>query len=507
MRKLRIFLCSTLVLLLMTAAFPGAAFAEDTFKDNADFIQGYKAEENTLQVYCAEIADAVPEAESLSVTLDGSVIPVSDVESTENEAVTYYCLVDVSGSIEDWQLRSVKKTLQAICDGLKDGDKMVIASMGDSLSTSGYLTDSAAITEKIKAIKRTNEDTNLYRALTDSLQSLDASSDATFRKCLVICSDGGDYSNAKVGRTKQEAERMIADTRIPVYCIFTPNGSREVGKEFGSLARGSFGGEDYYFSDNKMNEQQIGEAIVTDMHDDFVLTLDLAGFEPTKDELLLAVKMTMDGSVYGDTMPVFKSNLNLVVPEPAEEPEPEEEPTLEEGSKVAPLWLMITIPCVLLAAAVAVYASLRRKKQERLKKEEEERRRFEQSKKMQGEFTTDYTSGLYPTTPKKTLRFTTVGNKSFSIDIQLEEGRETTVGRSEKANVVLNKDDKRLSGVHFAVLYKGNALRVWDVGSTNGTYVNDIPLKGNSIEMHDGDILSAGSYRYRVQFVEGEHGM
>ena len=502
MRKLRIFLCSTLVLLLLTAAFPGAAFAEDTFKDNADFIQGYKAEENALRVYCAEIADALPKAESLSVTLDSSAIPVSGVASTENEAVTYYCLVDVSGSIEDWQLRAVKKSLQAICDTMKDGDKMVIAAMGDQVVASDFLTDSLEIAERIKAIKRTNEDTNLYRAVTDSLQSLDAGLDATFRKCLVIYSDGGDYSNARDGRTKQEAERMIADTRIPVYCVFTPNGSREVGKEFGSLARGSFGGEDFYFSDNKLNEQQIGEAIAADMRDDFVLTLDLTGFEPTKDELLLAVNMTTDGAAYGDTIPVFKSNLNLAAAELTEESEAEEEPLPEEADEGLPLWLVITIPCVLLAAGLVIYALLRRKKErERLKKEEEERRRIEQMNRFQGESTTNYISpAVYPTKSMKTIRFTTVGSNSFSTEIRLEEGRETTVGRSEKADVILNKDDKKLSGVHFVVLYKENALKVWDAGSTNGTLVNDIPLKGNSYEMHDGDILSVGSYRYRVQF-------
>ena len=497
MRIIKTILCNALVILVLFSAFSGAAFAENTFKDNADFLQGYRAEENALQLYCSAIDGLIPETSSFSVALDNSEIPIVSVETTGQEAVTYYCLVDVSGSMDPSQLRVAKQSMLTICDQLNDGDKMVIAAMGDNVASSGFLTDTSEIEEAIDAIQRTSEDTNLYRAIIDSLQILNTSAEATFRKCLIIFSDGGDDSSAENGRTKQEAERVITETRIPVYSVFTPYGAKAAGKELGSLARGSAGGEAFYVTEQKLTEQEIGETIVNDMHGDLVLSLDLTEFEPKKDEMLLTVGYQTDEGTYGDTLKVFRSNLILVSPQPTNEPESEPEPvedtTEEEAAKKVPLWLIITILCVLLAASALIIWKITH----RPKPLPPHPLPIEEN------FPGTVTNfGLDRVNiAKKVIRFTTVGNNSFSVDLQLEEGRETTVGRNEKANVILNKDDRKLSSVHFVVVYKEDALRVWDAGSTNGTLVNDVPLKGNSIEMHDGDILGAGSYRYRLQFV------
>lgn len=98
------------------------------------------------------------------------------------------------------------------------------------------------------------------------------------------------------------------------------------------------------------------------------------------------------------------------------------------------------------------------------------------------------------------MRFASVGNKSFAKDIFLQEGKEMTVGRTARADAILNESDTRLSGIHFGITLKNNKLRIRDLGSTNGTSVNGIPLKNSGLEIQSGETITAGSYQYRVLF-------
>ena len=65
-----------------------------------------------------------------------------------------------------------------------------------------------------------------------------------------------------------------------------------------------------------------------------------------------------------------------------------------------------------------------------------------------------------------------------------------SVGRSSAADLCF-PEDTGLSRVHFAFEPQGDAWCVQDLGSKNGTYVNDIVLKGRLI-LNPGDRVSAG---------------
>ena len=102
----------------------------------------------------------------------------------------------------------------------------------------------------------------------------------------------------------------------------------------------------------------------------------------------------------------------------------------------------------------------------------------------------------------RTVVFTAVGHEKLSFTLVMEENRELTLGRDDRADLILNPKDKKLSGVHCVVLCDGDALHVKDAGSTNGTFVNGVPLQGgSSFRMSDGDTLRVGDYEYRIRFV------
>jgi pSer/pThr/pTyr-binding forkhead associated (FHA) protein len=72
----------------------------------------------------------------------------------------------------------------------------------------------------------------------------------------------------------------------------------------------------------------------------------------------------------------------------------------------------------------------------------------------------------------------------------------TTLGRRPNNDIVL--DDRVVSGTHCVFHLKGLVdVFVEDLGSTNGTYVNDHMVKYQ--QLRDGDLITIG--RYRVQYL------
>jgi len=74
------------------------------------------------------------------------------------------------------------------------------------------------------------------------------------------------------------------------------------------------------------------------------------------------------------------------------------------------------------------------------------------------------------------------------------EDREITAGRSVTNELVL--EGETVSRQHCRLTGQGTNLKITDLGSTNGTYVNDQPLKG-SLPLQLGDLVRVGEHRLR----------
>lgn len=66
---------------------------------------------------------------------------------------------------------------------------------------------------------------------------------------------------------------------------------------------------------------------------------------------------------------------------------------------------------------------------------------------------------------------------------------ETLVGRSEECSLCL--DDERLSRVHAKLIVTESQIGVVDLGSRNGTYVNDVRVR-NPVQLTSGDRIRLG---------------
>lgn len=74
--------------------------------------------------------------------------------------------------------------------------------------------------------------------------------------------------------------------------------------------------------------------------------------------------------------------------------------------------------------------------------------------------------------------------KTFNLEEEL------TIGRSEKCKLVL-LDDPYVSQLHARIFNKNGACLAEDLGSTNGTYVNQRRITA-PVELHKGDRLKIG---------------
>ncbi len=78
---------------------------------------------------------------------------------------------------------------------------------------------------------------------------------------------------------------------------------------------------------------------------------------------------------------------------------------------------------------------------------------------------------------------------------------QTTIGRATSNDVVVS--DPRVSGHHASIVRDGDVLILRDVGSSNGTYLNDQPIQG-SARLRGGDHIRVG---HTVLTIQSEGGI
>lgn len=98
-------------------------------------------------------------------------------------------------------------------------------------------------------------------------------------------------------------------------------------------------------------------------------------------------------------------------------------------------------------------------------------------------------------TPTLQLVVLEPGASSLSAGQRVDIDDGTTLGRAERADLVVA--DPSVSAEHARLSRVGRAWVVTDLGSTNGTRVNETRVNGNT-SLADGDVLAVGRVRLQV---------
>lgn len=76
---------------------------------------------------------------------------------------------------------------------------------------------------------------------------------------------------------------------------------------------------------------------------------------------------------------------------------------------------------------------------------------------------------------------------------------EVKLGRSPSQVDVAFRDDLTVSRYHAVMRLEGNHYRIYDAGSTSGTFVNERQVPDYGIELFDGDLVNLGAVRLRYR--------
>ena len=100
------------------------------------------------------------------------------------------------------------------------------------------------------------------------------------------------------------------------------------------------------------------------------------------------------------------------------------------------------------------------------------------------------------TSSKLTARFVVMSGSTLGKEFILSE-TQIVIGRGDKAQISV--PDEKISRRHSMVEYDGLEYKVRDLGSTNGTFLNDKPLVGESY-LRDGDVIRVGDTSIKFLF-------
>ncbi len=495
--------------------------------------ENYKASEGELSLYVnhnqASGKIFLPEEVMVAIGEQDAVVEKVDGFQGMDEGISYVCLVDVSGSLDATRMSQMKNILTELNENKREKDSVCVIAMGDELRSSGFLTDKEDINGVIDELQVLNEDTNLYQGIKDALSTLN-SEGVSAKRCLIVMSDGAEDNT--YGITKAEVDTLVVDSHVPVYTVgmlgSAGNQSQvENIKVLGSFARMSSGGEHYVPALDGMEPEEVAQDIQADLLAGQVITVDTSDLTVSGKEVYLQISVSgdMGQASAGVNIPDKNIIIEKAVEETSDATEVTEattevvngEPSDKEG--VSPLAVGGIVGVVVALIILLICLTRKKKKNEVIEEidENESTENLEQVGATEGPVVEQSDElgededlvkldikSIQPVVDMGfavgrgiSVRFVRMGQNQTKTYLAHIAGR-LSLGRNNEADLSIT-DDRILSGVHCIFEYRDGGLYVVDNMSTNGTYVNGVPVKKETKLCHD-DVLLVGSHEYRICF-------
>lgn len=491
-------------------------------------MQDYTIAQGEIKIFINNITREINK-DNLLVKMNNQQLNIKDIQAVDLEVIptTYYCLVDISGSLDKDRMAEIRKILDELVLQMKDADNMCVTKFADHFETTGFTNDKAALSDFIGKIEVTKEDTNLYVHVKDSLELLMNEQVVNTNKCLIILSDGADEQ--ETGITMDEALNMVKESDIPVYTVAMLKQKQtekqlESAKILGSFARNSAGGIHYAPMIEGIPYENICGLIKENMGSTFIATCELKDVELAGNnaEVQVSYKDSTGQQYFNDKNIPSEKLKGFVEYTPVVEEVVVEEPVVEVVTEVheeiieleddsnlilgMQPWLFYTILGVLILIIIVSFILIlvNNKKSKSVVKEEP--KEVELNIPPVNNFNNDNmfnTAGFAAEVPKKEvkqgLKVNLVAMKGSEHDLTVYVQDSCRIGRDKTKCDYVIENDKSLSSLHCTLSYKGKSLYVKDEKSTNGSFVNGVPIDGE-YKLEQDDILYIGSYEYRVNW-------
>ncbi len=491
------------------------AFAENTMSVS---LGRYSVSEGTMTLFADnDLADAEV---SYSVSIDGKECQVKDMNTLNGYGMnnSYLFLVDVSGSIKKGMREEMVTFLFDMIDGMSETDNACIEVFGNTVTSADFTNDKQALKNQAENITSNHEDTNLYFAISDGLKLLTDSTNVNEHRCLVVVSDGREDQLG--GITRDEVNRSIEEAHIPVYTVVPSNSNASSTKEdatkvLGSFARLSAGGMHQMMGVDNLTAQAAAENILSDVRNSLVLYVDVNEVATDKAEAYLEISASAQG--YGKTSSgrtIKASDITNNKRAEVSQMSAQQNTTqaAEDASfSVSDWFICMGILLTVLVIIPSIVVAQKKKKEQRRKALEEANKPVmpvvlpapdvEKSVTVAPAVQKFPIDDFLPKAEKKPsleITMTKVGLNEDEVRNITINGS-VVVGRtSEKADIVF-ENDKKVSREHFKFEYDGKSLSIEDMGSSNGTLVNGVPITGKFFIQSD-DVVTFGDQEWRINY-------
>lgn len=415
-----------------------------------------------------------------SATFGTVALPVQELRSfsSSGEGVGTVFLIDTSKSVAPDQFKSIQYALRVWVDSMTAEEQVAIVAFGDEVKiVTEFTNDRELLKRLIASLKQDGTQTRLNDAIVQAhkVANLDKPG-LPPRRIIVGLSDG--INIAKAGYSKDEVVRELEQNRVPIYFVAygKPRGNAAAKsaylaglEDLGLFSRVSGG---TLYPDGYLNFTDTYANIHKRIWNAFIFTLDVSKLKGDGNLHHLRIQFTRDGTSIN-----AESDVRFIAGGE------------DEGFSG-------TIPPVLaLAAALLVgggYFIVRNKKA--AKKAEDKKEASDGSSSPAGSAQGSAVKGA----PSLLLEFSEVGDGGAKYSVQLKD--RAVIGRGRDADLVIT-GDQSVSSKHCEVSFSGGVVYLRDLGSTNGTAVNGVPIKSlYKLNLHD--VVYIGKKQLRLSGVK-----
>lgn len=497
-----------LLMLCLLLLIPGTAA---NAASHASFLTFYEITDDMLYLYGKEL----PQGGDVTVSVDSQVISGVKCSSVaeEKRPVTVYCLVDITNDMIDAQVQQQLDILNTISSRMKDGDKMVIATLGDTFTEGQPLETPDARKTAISSLQREGKKPKFFDAVIKAIHSLETKTAYSTNRCLIILTDG--FYDDRDSVKEEQVWDCIQKSTIPVFGISIAKYSNSpyalqyanIVRRMGLESVGGFGLDPV---NDSISAASAAESVWTAVQNGFVASIPLEQIDSRSNNASVSIVYETKDSRFEDSVTVSLSGVAVaetetIEPEAETTTESETQPTgevpepPEEKNWILPVGIAITFAVI----ACIVFVVLHRNRKQAPPLSESPVGKTEPFDDVTNTVPVITSPAFTPSQETERndvmIHFVAILHPDVVCSFGLTTHVSKTIGRSKQADICLNSADSKLSGKHCIVEWDGQDLYLKDIGSTNGTSLNGSPIKPYTWHRLTHNIkVRLGEYEYRV---------
>ena len=156
------------------------------------------------------------------------------------EGITYYVLLDISGSIPKTYFASIKEGILNLQNSLGEKDRLILCTFGEEVNLAADGNQTVQDMEEILAqLSNRDQETLLFEGIDRVAALTEQTRGICRRQVLLVISDGEDFAVGK--KMSQEALSTLKDKGLPAYALCIQDTAKENINSFGEFARTSGG--------------------------------------------------------------------------------------------------------------------------------------------------------------------------------------------------------------------------------------------------------------------------